>query len=40
MSVSVNRDGEKDSAQLLFYGVDGLLCHLSMYDSRVVYVDD
>lgn len=40
MTVSVTRSGSADSAQLLFYGDDGLLCHLSMYDGGVVYVDD
>lgn len=40
MAVSVRDDGGKNTAQLLFYGADGLLCHLSMYDGNVVFVDD
>ena len=40
MAVSVRDDGGKNTAQLLFYGDSGLLCHLSMYDGTVAYVDD
>lgn len=40
MSVSVREEGGKNTAQLLFFGDSGLLCHLSMYDGKVVYVDD
>ena len=40
MAVVVRDDGGENTAQLLFYGAEELLCHLSMYDGTVAFVDD